>query len=106
MRHLHQQVRRKCYPRAENACLVACPQAVGKRKVKGGRGEDQSFGVLGGHPGTRAEFAISTSLEPISAAERTGGLPCVDLGVGKGVAGAGAEEERQKLNEGQVKTKL
>ena len=30
-----------------------------KRKAKGGRGEDQSFGVLGRHPETRAEPTIS-----------------------------------------------
>ena len=71
-----------------------------------GRGEDQSFGVLGRHPETRAESTISTNLEPISAAERTGGLPCVDLGVGEEVAGTGAEEERRRLDEGQVRTKI
>ena len=45
--------------------------------------EDQSSGVLGRHPDTRAESTISISLEAISAAARTGGLPCVDLGVGE-----------------------
>ena len=64
----------------------------GRRKE--GWGEDQSFGVLGRHPETRAEFTISTSLEPISAAEPTGGHPCVDLGVGEEMAGTRAEEER------------
>ena len=38
--------------------------------------------VFGEHQDTRAESTISTSLEPISAAERTDGLPWVDLGVG------------------------
>ena len=53
-----------------------------------------------------AESTISISLEAISAAERTGGLPCVDLGVGEEVAGTGAEEERRRLDEGQVRTKI
>ena len=44
--------------------------------------------------------------KPISAATRTRGLPCVDLGAGEGVAGGGAEEERQRLDEGQVRTKI
>ena len=54
----------------------------GGRKARGGRGEDQYFGVWGGHPDTRAESMISMKLEQILAAERTGGLPWVDLGVG------------------------
>ena len=54
----------------------------------------------------RAESMNSISLEAISAAERTSGLPCVNLGVGEEVAGAGAEEERRKLDEGQVRTKI
>ena len=49
---------------------------------------------------------MSISLEAISAAERTGGLPCVDLGVGEEAAGAGAEEERRRVDEGQVRTKI
>ena len=49
-----------------------------------GWGEDQYFAVLGRHPETRAESMISTSLEQISAAERTDGLPWVDLGMGRG----------------------
>ena len=76
----------------------------GRRKE--GWGEDQSFGVLGRHPETRAESTISTSLEPISAAEQTGGHPCVGLGVGEDVAETEAEEERQRLDEGQVRTKI
>ena len=35
-----------------------------------------------GHPATRAVSMSSTNLEQISAAERTDGLPWVDLGVG------------------------
>ena len=76
----------------------------GRRKE--GRGEDQSFGVLGRHPEIRAESTTSTSLDTNSAAARTGGLPCVDLGVGEEVAGTGAEEERQGIDEGQVRTKI
>ena len=34
-----------------------------------------------GHPDTHAESTISTSLEPISAAERTCAPPWMDLGV-------------------------
>ena len=34
-----------------------------------------------GHPDTHAESTIATSLEAISAAERTGGLPWENLGV-------------------------
>ena len=78
----------------------------GKRKAKGGRGEDQSFGVLGRHPEKHAESMISTGLDPISAAEQNGGLPCVYWGVGEAAAGTGAEEERQRLDEGQVRTKI
>ena len=37
--------------------------------------------LVGGHPDTRAESTIWTSFEPISAAERTGGLPWVSLEV-------------------------
>ena len=62
--------------------------------------------VLRRRPETRAESTISSRLVIISAAERTGGLPCVDLGVGEEVAGTGAEEERQRLDEGQVRTKI
>ena len=43
--------------------------------------EDQDINVLVGHPDTRAELTIWTSFEPISAAERTGGLPWVSLEV-------------------------
>ena len=53
--------------------------------VKMEGGEDQSFGVLGRHPETRAEFTISTSLEPISVADRTGCLQWVDIGVLEGI---------------------
>ena len=76
----------------------------GRRKE--GRSEDQSFGVLGRHLEIRAESRISTSLVTNSAAARTGGFPCVHLGVGDGVAGTGAEDERQRLNQGQVRTKI
>ena len=55
---------------------------------------------------TRAGSTISRSLEPTSAAERTGGLPCVDSVVGEEVAGTGVEEEIQRLDEGQVQTKM
>ena len=51
-------------------------------------------------------MTISISLKAISAAERAGGFPCVDLGVGEEVAGTGAEEERRRLDEGQVRTKI
>ena len=54
----------------------------GGRKARGGRGEDQYFGVWGEHPDTRAESMISTHLVQMLAAERTDGLPWVDLGVG------------------------
>ena len=37
--------------------------------------------LVGGHPDTRAESTMWTSFEPISAAERTGGLPWVSLEV-------------------------
>ena len=36
-----------------------------------------------GHPATRAVSMSSTNLEQISAAERTDGLPWVDLGMGR-----------------------
>ena len=64
--------------------------------VKMEGGEDQFLSVVGRHLETRAESIISANLETISAAERTGGLPCVNLGVGEEVAGAGAEEERRR----------
>ena len=62
-----------------------------------GKDEDQSSGVLGRHPDTRAESTISISLKAISAVERTDSLPWVDLGVGEDVAGTGIEEERRKF---------
>ena len=40
--------------------------------------EDQDIWFFGGHPDSRAGSTISTSLEPISAAGRTGGLPKVN----------------------------
>ena len=54
------------------------------RREKGERREGvrTNNSVLGGHPDTRAESMISTSLEQISAAQRIDGLPWVDLGVG------------------------
>ena len=55
---------------------------------------------------TRAGSTISRSLEPTSAAERTGGLPCIDSVVGEEVAGTGAEEERRRLDDGQMRTKI
>ena len=77
-----------------------------ERRHKEGGDEDQSFGVLGRHLETRAEFTISMSSEAVSAAEGTGGLPCVDSAVGEEVAGTGAEEERRRLDEGHVRTKI
>ena len=49
---------------------------------------------------TRAESTISTNLEPISAAERTGGLPCVDLGVGGGGGRDRSLGRKRKSREG------
>ena len=90
----------------EQECIwgVGIEEERGRRKE--GRGEDQYFVVLGRHLETRAESTISISLKAISAAERTGGLPCVDSVVGEEVAGTGAEEEIQRLDEGQVQTKM
>ena len=76
---LSTKVRQKCVPLGKKSLATWQKWQPFSEK---GKDEDQSFGVLGRHPETRAESTISTSLEPISAVERTDGLPWVDLGVG------------------------